>query len=84
MLYEDIQIPELHYMKHRHDDDTDYVNYQDSLLDKSLSPYLYNNNIMNDFLKRLQRLVSIIFDQHNIIKNFKNFMVHKYYYKHNR
>lgn len=84
MLYEDGQIPELHYMKHRHDDDADYVNYQDSLLDKSLSPYLYNNNIMNSFLKKLQRLISIIFDQHNIVKNFKNFMVHKYYYKHSR
>ena len=81
MLYEDSQIPELYYMKHRHDDDTDYVDYQDSLLDKTLSPYLYNNNIMNSFLKKLQRLISILFDQHNIIKNFKNYMVDKYYYK---
>jgi len=81
MLYENNQIPELHYMKHRHDNDNDFVNYQDNILDKSLSPYLYNNDIMNSFLKRLQPLVSILFDQHNIVKNFKNFLVDKYYFK---
>lgn len=81
MLYEDIQIPELYYMKHRHDNDNDYVDYEKKLLDNTLSPYLYNNDIMNSFLKRLQRLTSILFDQFNIVKNFKNYNVHKYYFK---
>ncbi len=82
MLYEERQLPELYYMKHRHDNDTDYVDYEKNVLDKSLSPYLFNNDLMNSFLKKLRKLISILFDQHNIIKNFKNYMVDKYYYKH--
>ena len=81
MLYNENQIEEIFYMKHRHDDDSNYVDYEKNLLDKSLSPYLYNNDTMSDFLKKVQSLVSIIFDQHNIVKNWKNYMVDKYYFK---
>ena len=69
-------------MKHRHDSDEDFVDYEKMILDKSISPYLYNNDRMNTFLKSLQRLISIFFDNVNIIKNFKNYTVDKYYYKH--
>jgi hypothetical protein len=82
MYYEEQQIPELYYMKHRHDSDEDFIDYEKIILDKSISPYLYNNDRMNTFLKSLQRLVSIFFDNVNIIKNFKNYTVDKYYYKH--
>jgi hypothetical protein len=82
MYYEEQDIPELYYMKHRHDSDEDFVDYEKIILDKSISPYLYNNDRMNTFLKSLQRLVSIFFDNVNIIKNFKNYTVGKYYYKH--
>jgi hypothetical protein len=81
MLYDDKQIPELNYMKHRNDTDTDYVNYQKSILTKTLSSYLFNNNMMNQFLLMTQALLSLMFDQFNIIKNFKNYNVDKYYYK---
>ena len=37
---------------------------------------------MNSFLNKLQRPISILFDNFNIIKNFKNYNVDKYYYKH--
>jgi hypothetical protein len=82
MYFEEQQIPELYYMKHRHDSDEDFIDYEKMILDKSISPYLYNNDRMNTFLKSLQRLVSIFFDNVNIIKNFKNYTVDKYYYKH--
>jgi len=82
MYYEEQDIPELYYMKHRHDSDEDFVDYEKIILDKSISPYLYNNDRMNTFLKSLQRLISIFFDNVNIIKNFKNYTVDKYYYKH--
>jgi len=82
MYYEEQSLPELHYMKHRHDDDTDYVDYEKNILDKSLSPHIYNNNLMNNFLKLLQRPVSMLFDNFNILKNLKNYNVDKYYYKH--
>jgi hypothetical protein len=81
MLYRKKQLPELYYMKHRHDNDNDYVDYENMLLDKTLTPYLYQNDTMNGFLKRLQPLVGLLFDQMNIVKNFKNYIVDKDWYK---
>jgi hypothetical protein len=69
-------------MKHKYDDDNDFVNYENKLFDRTLSPYIYENDIMNSFLKKLQVLASVLFDQMNIAKNFRNIMVDKYYYKH--
>ena len=84
MLHEEREIPELYYMKHRHDDDKDWIDYENEMLDKMLSPYIYENDMMNGFLKKLQPLTAKLFDQVNIMKNFKNFIVDKYHYKHNR
>jgi hypothetical protein len=81
MLYDKKQLPELLYMKHRHDDDKSYIKYDERILDSMTSPYLYNNNMMNSFLKRLQPLISIIFDHMNVMNNFKNYIVDKYHYK---
>jgi hypothetical protein len=82
MYYEEQEIPELFFMKHRHDSDEDFVDYEKMILDKSLTPFMYNNTRMATFLTSLQRLVSMFFDNMNIVKNFKNYMVDKYYYKH--
>ncbi len=81
MLYRKKQLPELFYLKHRHDNDNDYVDYENMLLDKTLTPYLYQNDTMNGFLKRLQPLVGLLFDQMNVVKNFKNYIVDKDWYK---
>lgn len=82
MYYEDQEIPELFFLKHRHDSDEDFVDYEKMILDKSLTPFMYNNSRMSTFLTSLQKLVSMFFDNMNIVKNFKNYMVDKYYYKH--
>ena len=81
MLYNRNQLPELFKLKHRHDDDQTFVEYENMLLDKSLSPYMYENSVMSGYLKRLQILASILFDHMNIIKNFKNYIVDKYDYR---
>ena len=39
---------------------------------------------MAGFLDRLQPILSIFFDQMNIIKNFRNITVDKYYFKHKK
>jgi len=83
MLINRKELPELYFMKHRHDDNTEFVDYEKKILDSSLSPYMYKNDLMNSWLKKMQPLVSILFDQSNIMKNFKNFIVDKYYYQHN-
>ena len=80
MLIEEKELPEIYFLKHRHDDRV--RSNENNLLDKTLSPYLYNNNMMNLFLKRLQRLVYLMFDKTTIIRNFKNPTVDKYEFRH--
>jgi hypothetical protein len=84
MLYNVKELPEIHFMKHRNDNNKDYIDYENQILDKMLSPYMYKNDMMNLFLKYTQPLVSMLFDQMNVMKNFKNYMVDKYEYRHNR
>lgn len=81
MLYKKNQLPELYAMKHRHDDDKSFVDYENIVLDKSLSPYLFENSLMSNYLKRMQPAVAILFDHMNLIKNFKNYIVDKYDYR---
>ncbi len=83
MLYERQNLPELHYLKHLHDEDPKqkYLKYDEMILDKSLSPYIYENSLMNNWLKRMQPLVALLLDQMNVMKNFRNYMVDKYDYR---
>jgi hypothetical protein len=82
MYYKDQFIEELYVLKHRHDDDMKFVDYEQTILSRTLSPKIYENDRMNTFLEMLKKLVTILFDNYNIIKNFKNYNVDKYYYKH--
>lgn len=84
MLIEDKELPEIYFMKHRHDDDNEFVDYEKQILDKTLSPYIYENDMMNGFLKRLQPFLASLFDQMNIARNFRNIVVDKYYYKYSK
>jgi hypothetical protein len=84
MLYNRKDVPELNYLKHRHDDFDQFVDYEKTILNSSLSPYMYENDLMLSWLNKMQPLVSILFDQMNVMKNFKNYMVDKYYYKHSK
>jgi hypothetical protein len=81
MLHEEKEIPEIYYMKHRHDDDKEWTDYENSMLDKMISPYIYENEMMRNFLKRLQPLVGKMFDQINVMANYRNYIVDKYHFK---
>lgn len=78
MLHKRTQLPELYYMKNRHNTEGDTFNYTDKILEKSLTSYLFNNGLMRGFIERIQPLLSTMFDRMNIIKNFKNYNVEKY------
>jgi hypothetical protein len=80
MLIIEKELPELYNLKHRNDSFVIESNEND-ILDKTLSPYLYNNDTMNAYLKRLQVLVYMLFDKNNIVRNFKNPTVDKYEYR---
>ena len=82
MYYKDQHLEELYNLKHRHDDDNQFVEYEEEIFNKTLSPRIFENDRMFYFLNKLKKLVSIFFDNYNIIKNFKNYNVDKYYYKH--
>jgi len=81
MLYQKKQLPELYYLKNRHNTDNDFVDYEKKILTNNLSSYIYESSMMNGFLTRLQPLVAVLFDQVNIVKNFKNYIVDKDWYK---
>jgi hypothetical protein len=84
MLLRRKNLPELYYIKHLHDDQNLHVEYENQILDSSLSPYLYNNDLMSKWLKKMQPLTSLLLDQMNVVKNFKNYIVDKYEYRHSR
>lgn len=81
MLYQKKQLPELYYIKNFHNNDDNFVDYEKKILTNNLSSYMYENDMMNGFLTRLQPLVAVLFDQVNIVKNFKNYIVDKDWYK---
>ena len=73
MLYNKKDIPELNVFFHRNDSTTlNYVDYENVILNNSLSSYLYSNNTMSTYLSMLNGLVALFFDQFNILKNWKN------------
>lgn len=84
MLLRRKNLPELYHIKHLHDDQNLHVEYENQILDSSLSPYLYNNDLMSKWLKKMQPLTSLLLDQMNVVKNFKNYIVDKYEYRHSR
>jgi hypothetical protein len=81
MLDDRRQLPELRFMKTFHDKKDVNFDYENNILKKSLSPYIYENKVMANFLYRLQPIMSLLFDQFNLVKNWRNYMVDKYYYK---
>jgi hypothetical protein len=83
MIYLRKQLPELKFLKHRNDTQDWFVKYDDIILKNSLSPYIVRNRDMNEFILKLQPLVSLFIDSHNIIKNWRNYIVDKYDFRNN-
>lgn len=83
-LYKDQHIPELFEMKHRNDDFVSGYDFQDTILTNSLSSYSMYNENTNGFITKLQKIIYHFFDQFNIMRNFKNWNVDKYYNKHTK
>lgn len=77
MLYRKKQLPELFFLRNRHNSSMVSFDYENQILKKSLSSYIFKNDMMNSFIQLLEPLVSLYFDNFNIIKNFKNYIVDK-------
>lgn len=82
-LRKERHIPELYDMKHRNDNLANKpFDVENNIMKKSTSGHIYENDNMNTFLIKFQKLVYLMVDQMFIMKNFKNFMVDKYYDDH--
>lgn len=83
MLRRKKHIPELWELEHRNDSyHQKPVDIENNFLKKTLPPFIFENPTMNKFLLRLEKLSYIMFNQIVIMRNFKNFMVDKWYDKH--
>jgi len=82
-LYKDKQIRELYDMRHRHDNMSDKpVDVENFILKKTIPPFTFMNDTMNEFLLKLQKIAYLLFDHVNILRNFRNYMVDKDYDQH--
>lgn len=82
-LRKERHIPELYDLKHRNDNlKHKPFDVENNIFKKSSSGHIYENDIMNNFLKIFQKLSYMLVDQMFIMKNFKNYMVDKYYDDH--
>jgi hypothetical protein len=82
MLYKDNKIDVIYNLKHFHDDDNEFVDYEKDILTSKVSSNLLGNDKMFSFILHIQKIVYLFYDNVNIIKNWKNYTVDKYYYKH--
>jgi hypothetical protein len=85
MLEQKSHINELFKIKHKHDNLKNIAyNYENDLLNKTLSPVLFKNNNLNDYLKQLQTLIVLRIDSVSLVRNKFNHIVCKYYNKYNK
>jgi hypothetical protein len=83
-LEKSVHIPELYDLNHRHDNNlNEGYNYKENVLKISLSKQIFQNDIANNFLLMLQKMVSLTIESNSIVRNWFNFTVSKYYDKHN-
>lgn len=80
MLYKDKQINELYNLKHFNDNKLHKpADYENELLRNFLSPVLYNNSTMKEYLNKIQKFLVLMFEQVNYVRNFFNTAVDKHY-----
>ena len=77
------QIPELYYLKNRWNNNPNrHYPWEENMLKRTITPHLYNNPNMKDYLFRLERMVSLFVETNNVIRNYFNISTSKYYNDH--
>lgn len=83
MLEQKSQIPELYYLKNKWNNNPNrHYPWEDNILKKTLSPNIFNNKNMRDYLLQLEEMVGLMLESVNIVRNFFNISVDKYYNDH--
>jgi hypothetical protein len=82
-LVEEIEIREIYHLKHRNDNLIHrHFNWEDNLINKTTSPYIFRNDTMKKYLSHIQKMVSVMVQSTAKVRNFFNFTVDKYYNDH--
>jgi hypothetical protein len=83
MIERESQIKELFDLKHRKDNEINTgFDYENKLLDKIMPAYARKNEMINDFVLKLQNLFVWGIETQLTIRNFYNYTVSRYYNKH--
>ena len=83
MLQRQQQIPELYFLKTRFNNNPNrHFAWEDNILKRTLSPHMFNNPQMQHYLLQLEQLVSLLIESVNIVRNYFNISVDKYYNDH--
>ena len=83
MLEQNSQIPELYYLKTRWDNNLyRHFPWENSILANTTSVRMWMNPNVQQFLTLLQQNVSLMVESNNIVRNFFNVCVSKYYNNH--
>jgi len=83
MLFNEKDIKEIYDLKHRNDKLTDKpYDYENNLLKRTLSPHMFNNPNLREYIIRIEKMMVLLFDNISVVRNFKNYIVDKYYNKH--
>ena len=83
MLEEKSQISELYYLKTRwNGSENRHFPWEDNILRKTMSVRPWMNPNLNGFLTRIQVNVALMVESCNIVRNFFNVAVNKYYNDH--
>ena len=82
MINKEKSIPELYYSRHKYDSAKISYNYEDNLINNTVSPVLLknkNNKVFLDYFKKI-----LVFNIHSILelRNAFNHTVDKYYGDH--
>lgn len=80
MLERDSQIKELFDLKHINDDETHTgFDYEDKLMEKTLSSSMFQNPTTKTFLSYLKPMHINMIESNLLVRNFFNYTVSKYY-----
>lgn len=86
IIEETSQIPEMYVLRHKHDTTLPEMgfNYSENLLNKTLSPVLYNNTNNIEFLDKLSEMMVAMIDSVLPTRNIFFYSHNKYFNKHGK
>ena len=84
MIQRESEIKELFDLKHRKDKELHtHFDYETNLIIKMFPKYIYSNDNMYEFIKKMKEQWVLMIESILPLKNIFNYTVNKYYNKHN-